>query len=48
MGVLAEEQRGDADALQAAVLDVVYRAMDEQGCLLPYVSPIVPDAELGT
>jgi hypothetical protein len=35
MGVLAEEQREDVDAIQAAVLDVVYKAMDEQGVFRP-------------
>jgi hypothetical protein len=28
MGLLKEDQRADADALQAAVLDVVYRATE--------------------
>jgi hypothetical protein len=39
MGVLAEEQRENVDALQGAVLDVLYRAMDEQGCFVPHIRP---------
>jgi hypothetical protein len=39
MGVLGEEQREDVDAHQAAVLDVVYKAMDEQGCFVPHIRP---------
>jgi hypothetical protein len=39
MGVLAEEQREDVDALQGAVLDILYRAMDEQGCFVPHIRP---------
>jgi hypothetical protein len=35
MGFLAEEQRGEVDALRDAILDVVYRAMQQEGCLVP-------------
>jgi hypothetical protein len=39
MGFLAEEQRGEVDALRDAVLDVVYRAMQQEGCLVPLAAP---------
>jgi len=29
MGLLTEEQRQDADALQTAILSIVYRALDD-------------------
>jgi hypothetical protein len=44
MGVLAEEQRDDVDALQGAILDVVYRVMEQHGCLVP-LAPLEHGAE---
>jgi hypothetical protein len=35
MGFLTPEQREDADALQWAILGVVYRTMEQEGCLAP-------------